>query len=134
MTTYLEYRQALKNGSPKPKPKGIAKVSEKRKVLNKEYSKVSKPLWKDKDCKVRSVECTGKAEGCHHMEGKENASKLLNTKKMIPCCNRCNLWIETNHEKAVALGLKLKRNTKTSKQPIIKHEPTRTPSKASISH
>jgi len=120
MSDYLLYRQALKNGSPKPKSNGIAKVSDKRKVLNKEYSKVSKPLWKDKDCKVRSPECTGKAEGMHHLQGKENKDKLLDIKKMVPACNRCNTYIESHHEWAVSQGLKLKRNTKSIKQPIIK--------------
>jgi hypothetical protein len=100
----------------------IAKESAKRKVLNNEYSKVSKPLWKGKDCKVKSPECSGKAEGMHHLEGKENKEKLLNTKKMIPACNRCNTYIETHHTWAVSQGLKLKRNTKTSKQPIVKNE------------
>lgn len=114
----------LMGTTPVPKKSTpIAKVAAKRKVLNKEYSMTTKPLWKGKDCKVRSEACKGKAEGMHHLEGKENAQKLLNTKKMIPSCNACNTYIESHHEWAVANGFKLKRNTKSTKQPIIKAKP-----------
>lgn len=43
------------------------------------------------------------------LEGKETLEKLLDTSRMIPCCNRCNQFIETNHAWAVTRGFKLSR-------------------------
>jgi hypothetical protein len=122
-TPYMIQRGLQKNGKAKTaaeekreaKPKPIAKKSAKRKELDKEYAEVSRPLWKGQDCQAKLQGCTGKAQGMHHLEGKENADKLLNMKKAIPCCNHCNGEIERLHGKAVDLGLKEKRNTPTKR-------------------
>ncbi len=95
--------------------KGIAPKSEKRTELDKEYAAVSKPLWQGKPCAVKLPGCTGKAQGMHHLEGKENAEKLLNMEECIPSCNMCNLAIEADHSGSVAAGLKKKKNTATKR-------------------
>lgn len=119
LTPYMKQRQEMKNKGAKPaEPKKrapIAKVSAKRKELNKEYSKTTKPLWQGKTCRVNAPGCTIQAQGMHHLEGKENAEKLLNTKKQIPACNHCNTYIEDNHAWAVEHGFKLKKNTATNR-------------------
>ena len=116
MTSYLEHRRALKLGQVEPekkKPrKKIKPFSDKRTKLNREYAKKTAPLWKGLDCEARTPDCIGVAQGMHHLEGKETAEKLLNTKKMIRCCNPCNSWIEANDAKAREMGLKRSRLNK----------------------
>lgn len=112
MSNYLEYRQKLKmEGKPpkEKKPRKIAPYSKKRQRANREYSAKTRPLWQGVPCKIRSPECSGISEGMHHLEGKETIEKLLNTDKMIPCCNRCNGYVEQFPKWAAARGFKLSR-------------------------
>ena len=109
MTDYLSYRRKLKLEGPQPKPKKVYKIktySDKRSKLNREYAKKTKPLWKDQPCAAGLPGCTKIAQGMHHLQGKETTEKLLNTEKMIPCCNACNSWVEKNDAEARRLGLK----------------------------
>jgi hypothetical protein len=115
MTSYLEYRRALKLGQlqPEKKPrKKIPKVSKKRAVINQEYAKISRPIWVGKPCAARTPVCTGRAQGIHHPEGKETTEKLLDPDNMMACCNPCNSWIEANDAKAREMGLKRSRLNK----------------------
>jgi hypothetical protein len=112
MNDYLRHRQKLKlEGKPPAEKKRykIAAYSKKRQRANREYSAKTRPLWQGIPCKIRSPDCSGMSQGMHHLEGKETVEKLLNTDKMLPCCNRCNLYVEVNHAWAVARGFKLSR-------------------------
>lgn len=120
---YLEYRRKLKLGISetkqeekpvvKPKQKPIPKVSEKRKQVNKDYKKVSQPLWKGKKCKVKSPNCTKEAQGIHHLKPKVNTHDLLDTKNMLPACNACNTYIEDFPVWAKQNGFKISKHTLT---------------------
>jgi hypothetical protein len=80
----------------KEKPKPIAKVSEKRKAINKDYKKiVKKALDEDPICKVQSPVCTKVAQGLHHKQ-KRSPTNLTKASNLIECCNACNLYIEEN--------------------------------------
>lgn len=129
MTPYMLQRQKMKNGEKNTdqqqkaedrekngKQAKIKKVSDKRKELNKEYAKVSKPMWEGQKCalKVKGV-CTGMAQGWNHAAGKENAEKLLDMTNGQPACNKCNQWAEDNHAQAVKLGFRNKRNLETKR-------------------
>lgn len=118
---YLEYRRKLKLGIPitpekedkpaaAPKQKPIPKVSPKRKEANKEYKKVSQPLWKGKRCAVKSPVCTKHAQGIHHKKGKVSNKDLLDPKFMIPACNSCNTYIEDNAAWAKEKGFKVSKH------------------------
>ncbi len=124
ISEYMKQRLAMKNGQAKTsqqeraekKPVPIAKKSAKRKELDKEYKKVSKPMWEGQKCalKVKGV-CSGMAQGWNHAAGKENAEKLLDMANGQPACNKCNGWCEDNHAKAVEMGFRNQRNTPTKR-------------------
>jgi hypothetical protein len=105
LSEYMKMRQQMKNGSKntdqqqraedletKGKQAKISRESKKRKKLNKEYKKVSKPMWEGQKCalKVKGV-CTGMAQGWNHAAGKENAEKLLDMENGQPACTKCNV-------------------------------------------
>ena len=124
ISEYMKQRLAMKNRQAKTsqqeraekKPLPIAKKSAKRKELDKEYKKVSKPMWEGQKCalKVKGV-CSGMAQGWNHAAGKENAEKLLDMANGQPACNKCNGWCEDHHAEAVKLGFRNQRNTPTKR-------------------
>jgi hypothetical protein len=92
-------------------PKKIAPRSEKlAKVMKKEYvPQVKEMVEANTPCKVKSPVCTGKAQGFHHLKGREG--KLLTDKRhKIPSCNPCNRFVEVNDAWARANGLKLSKH------------------------
>lgn len=116
MSRYLEERRRRMWGelpAPAPKPrKAIPKVSEKRKVLNKQYSAESVPFWKGKDCEIKAPGCRKKAQGIHHIWGKVNSNDLMDKSGWMRACNSCNTWVEANHAEAERLGFKKSRLNK----------------------
>ena len=120
MQNRLKIKQGLAKTSSEVKAeqpkKPIAKESPKRKELNKQYKKVSKPMWEGQKCalKVKGV-CSGMAQGWNHAAGKENAEKLLDMENGQPACNKCNGWCEDHHAEAVKLGFRNQRNTETKR-------------------
>lgn len=116
MNDYLKYRQKLKLEGKPPKEKKRVKIrhySKKRQRANREYAEKTRPLWQGVPCKIRSPECTGMSQGMHHPEGKETIEKLLNTHKMIPCCNPCNGYVERFPKWAKERRFKLSRLNKS---------------------
>ena len=97
LNEYLQQRLAIKNGRPpveKRKQELIAKVSEKRKLENKEYRKIVKGFAKiDIRCKVKSPVCTGEMQGMNHKQ-KRSPANLLVEANLTPCCNACNQFLE----------------------------------------
>ena len=74
----------------------IAKVSVKRKQINKEYDKIkAEILTTDDQCKIRSPVCTGKAQGLNHKQ-KRSPGNLTKRNNLIGCCNACNSFLESN--------------------------------------
>lgn len=97
----------------KTKPQPIAKVSEKRKEINKEYKKISKAKMKvDDRCKVKSPVCTGKAQGQNHKQ-KRSPKNLIDINNLENSCNACNQYIENNTEWAKNNGHLISRFKKT---------------------
>jgi hypothetical protein len=90
------------------KKKPIAQVSAKRAKINKElYSPVQQEVLTERPfCELRLPGCTGKAQGVHHVGGKENTAKLIDKKKMKAACNHCNNLLESKDAVARAAGLK----------------------------
>lgn len=115
METYLQYRLRLKNEGRPPKEKKVKQIkpfSDNRAKINREYSAKSRPVWKGKDCGIKSKDCTGKAQGIHHLAGKATIELLLDENNWVPACNACNLWCETHHADAVEKGFKKSRLNK----------------------
>lgn len=79
------------------------------KVMKKEYvPQVKEMVAKGTKCSVNSPVCSGLAQGFHHLAGRVG-DKLLDREKMIPCCNKCNLYVEENDLWARSKGLKLSK-------------------------
>jgi hypothetical protein len=106
---YLEHRLALKNGTalPKVKPaKEIKKESSKMTVVKQELKKLYTIfLAKRKKCEIKSPECTKEATCVHHVSGRLK-DNLMNQNSWKAACQRCNGWVEDNHAKAEAMGMK----------------------------
>lgn len=99
-------KQMLGISEPKPekKPTRIKPMSKKRQIKQREYRKiVDEMLKKDNRCKVKSPVCTGKAQGLHHLV-KRSPKNMMDPKNLIPCCNACNLFLETDVEWGVEHG------------------------------
>lgn len=96
-----------------PKPvKPIAKMSAKRKVEQRQYSKgVSEAIAADPFCKVKSPVCTGKAQGQNHKQKRSPKNWLL-PENRENCCNACNLYIELNKDWAEKNGHFISRFSK----------------------
>lgn len=95
------------------KPYEIPKVSEKRKVSNKEYKAVVKEILKaDPNCEIKEVGCTGKAQGLHHKQ-KRLPSNLTDRNNLMRACNNCNLWVENNPLEAIEKGFSISKHIKS---------------------
>jgi len=95
--------------SEKKEQKPIPKVSEKRKITNREYKRLVKDiLGKDGNCKIKSPVCTGKASGLHHLQ-KRSPKNLTKKGNLIPACSACNLFIETDPEWAKENGFTISK-------------------------
>lgn len=97
----------------KEKPKPISKVSEKRKVSDKEYKGIVKEMLKaDPNCEIKEVGCTGKAQGLHHKQ-KRLPSNLTDRNNLMRACNNCNLWVENNPLEAIEKGFSISKHIKS---------------------
>ncbi|KAA2242855.1 hypothetical protein F0L74_10020 [Chitinophaga agrisoli] len=116
MSSYLEYRRALKNGTATPqakkKPTKIRPFSKKREKINRVYAKKSRPFWKGKDCEIKLPGCTGKAQCINHKKGKATTALLMDERFWEASCFYCNGEIENKNQWAVDNGHKLSRNNK----------------------
>lgn len=103
-----------KNKQPRQK---VKKVSDKRAVLNEEYSKLAirfkevNPFCKGKIPKV----CTGKTEHVHHAMGR--GKYLLDPETWIPLCAGCHFYVHQYPLDAMKRGLSFSRLA-TQKQTI----------------
>lgn len=120
MSNYLKERQAIKLGlhptssqlKREEKPKGIAKVSEKRKVVNRVYKKIVKDMaLANNQCEIKSPECTGLMQGADHIQ-KRSPGNLTDRKNLKRACNACNLFKELNPQWAIDNGHSKSRFTK----------------------
>ena len=108
MSIYLLQRRAKMMGKEivevaKKKTK-IKPLSDKRKVLQKEYRAKVKAMMKENDrCGIKAPGCSGKASGLHHL-CKRSAKNLLEDSNLIRSCSSCNLWVEENDKQARDLG------------------------------
>lgn len=112
MSDYLQYRRKLKLEGKPPKERKqyrIPKVSKKQAEVNREYAKISKPMWEGQRCEMGTPVCTGRAQGMHHIWGKTTKKDRLDPKNMKRSCNACNGFAEAKHKEAEALGLKESR-------------------------
>lgn len=97
----------------KEKPKPINKVSEKRKIQNRELAKIVARIKKERpecEMKVPGV-CSKVTTTVHHSKGRIG-DLLLNPKYLIASCSECNLWEVNNPKEAKAIGISVDRLTK----------------------
>lgn len=89
------------------------RFSKKRQRLNTKYSAKSKQFREDNPlCVIHSSDCIRVTQGVHHVKGKATHDLLMDENHWLPCCNPCNLYIETHSEWAKKKGFK-KLNTNT---------------------
>lgn len=110
---YLINRRLQKLGTAKQvekeKLKGIAKVSEKRKVDQKEYRKiVKKMLAENPNCDIKEEGCQIKATGLHHQK-KRTPATFLDKRFLIRACNSCQMWVEIHPQEAIERGYSLSK-------------------------
>lgn len=98
------------NTTAAPKQKTIAKVSEKRKGVNKEYRLIVKDMLKtNPNCEIKEVGCTGKAQGLHHKQ-KRLPSNITDRNNLMRACNSCNTWVENHPQEAIEKGLTISKH------------------------
>lgn len=101
------YAKCFQKQAEDPKPdktppkakKPLKKVSEKRKVENKEYKTLRAVyLENHKFCEVKFKGCTGKATEIHHDEGRANA-RLNDVANFVSICRNCHTITENKNLK-----------------------------------
>lgn len=98
----------------KPVPE-ISKISDKKKELDKQYSKVrAKFLKAHPFCEAKIEGCTKVATDVHHKKGKVGEEDYLNEKYFLAVCRKCHSAIETNPAYARQQGFSLSRLSKTA--------------------
>lgn len=92
----------------KVKP-GIAKVSEKRKVDQREYVKiVAEMLAEDPNCHIKETGCQRLASGLHHQK-KRSPATFLDKRFLKRACDNCQTWCEIYPLEAIAKGHSLSK-------------------------
>lgn len=108
LSQYLIERQRQKLGLAVKEEKPVKKISimsVKRMAQQRLYRKIVKEmLEEDPRCEIKAPGCTGRAEGLQH-KVKRSSKNLLDRKGLLRSCNHCNLWIEQNPLKAIAMGV-----------------------------
>lgn len=116
MTEYFKHLQLVKLGIEQPtgakQKKPVKKVSEKRKVEQKEYVKIVKEMMKVSDrCEIREEGCQGKASGLHHMK-KRSPATFLDKSFLKRACDSCNAWCELHPLEAIERGHSISKHKK----------------------
>lgn len=107
---YLNLLQA-RTPKDKKKPEPPKDKSDKIKIDLKEYKKiVQEMLAIDIKCELHTPECTGTAQGLHHM--KKRGINLLNKKYLKRACNACNGYVERHPKYAIEKGLSISKFSK----------------------
>ena len=99
MSEYLLKRRAAMMGLKVPDQKKaatpIAKVSDKRKVVNRLYKKIIKEMAAESNlCELKSPVCTGIMQGGDHIQ-KRSPNNLTDRNNLKRACNACNQFKET---------------------------------------
>lgn len=96
---------------PKKKklPIGINKVSEKRKVEQKEYVQIVKEMIAvDPLCSIKEEGCQGLATGLHHQK-KRSPATFLDRRFLIRSCDNCNSYCEIFPLEAIIKGYSISK-------------------------
>ena len=103
-----KYQEDIRSGTTVKNVKSIPKVSEKRKVLNKDYEKIRIEILVNAQFKCFIDGCTNVANTIEHLMGRkgfadqwarDNDIPLLNDRRYLrPCCMAHNGELETNPE------------------------------------
>lgn len=89
----------------------IARRAKKHAASDREYVKlVREMLAENPYCELVTPECTGIAQGLHHMKGR--GVHLLTRKFLKRACNACNGYVERHPAYALEKGLSVSRHTK----------------------
>lgn len=60
-------------------------------------------------CRIGSDVCTGDAENFHELVGRAQGGSIIDRRQLVPCCQRCNSWIEDHPTVAYANGWKVRQ-------------------------
>lgn len=87
----------------------LKKVSEKRKVEQKEYVKIVKEkLGENPNCEIKSPVCMGRADGLDHIQ-KRSPKNFIDRNNLKNACSPCNLYKELNPKWAIENGHSISR-------------------------
>lgn len=90
--------------------KPIKKISEKQKSIVSEYKIVRAEFLKSNPlCRARLEECTVIATDVHHLIGKSNREKYIDSRYFMPLCRSCHEKIERGGSWVYEMGFKLRR-------------------------
>lgn len=106
------YAATTTTADPKKKPqKRIRRRSVKLASKEREYVKIIRQMLAESPyCELQTSDCTGVAEGGHHMKGR--GVNLLVRKWIKRACNACNRYVETHPHYALANGLSVSRHAR----------------------
>lgn len=95
----------------KKQPKPINKKSAKLADREKEYKQIVREMLAISNrCELATPDCTGTAQGLHHMKGR--GANLLVRKFLKRACNACNGYVERHPAYALEHGLSVSRHQK----------------------
>lgn len=90
----------------------VKKVSNKRSVQLKEYSKLRISYLTDNPiCNIQLPHCTHDSTEVHHMKGKEG-DLLLMVEYFKAACRSCHDWVTEHSNEAIELGFSVSRHKK----------------------
>ena len=109
---YIYAAKAKKGEKKKPRQR-IPRKSKKLAKKGREYIKIVREMLAgNMYCELKTPDCTGVAEGLHHMKGR--GIHLLNKKYLKRACNACNGYVERHPNFALENGHSVSRIQKES--------------------
>ena len=97
--------------SEKKKPTRIRRRAKKHSEKDRAYVQIVREmLAQNPYCELGTPDCTGIAQGLHHMKGR--GVHLLNRKFLKRACNGCNGYVERHPAYALERGLSVSRHQK----------------------
>ena len=109
---YWRYRGSLKDEKPKDQARRSHIPAKSLKQIDREikYAQIRKKwLPQHPHCEAKLPGCQIAASQVHHKQGREG-SLLFDTEKWLAVCHKCHAWITEHSNKALEIGLSLRRN------------------------
>lgn len=111
---YAPGAKSKKSGDSGEKKKPFRRIARRSKKLaskERQYVKLVREMLAESPyCELSTPDCTGIAQGLHHMKGR--GIHLMNRKYLKRACNGCNGYVERHPQYAMDRGLSVSRHKK----------------------